>query len=335
MAATHRAATIKAVAARAGVSLSSVSRVMNGNDRVDPDIVARVRSAAAELDYRPSPLARSLVLGQTSTVAVLVPDLGNPTFQSILRGVSRAADGGGYRVLVADSIENSGDEFGLALDLRRRCDALILCSPRMDVEQLAHLIEIARPIVLLNREAPSGAAPSLSIDYEDGIRQLAGHLYDLGHRSIVYVAGSERSASNQERLRGIRTFVADHPDVSIDTIAGGVSFEHGHAAADAVLASGATAVLAFNDLVATGLLAEVRRRGVDVPGRLSITGFDDTPFAEYTMPALTTAASPTDDLGQLAWERISAILGGREPGQDVDLLPGLRVRDSTGPVPRS
>lgn len=328
---TQRTSTIKAVAAKAGVSMSSVSRVMNGNTTVDPEIAERVRAAAADLDYRPSPLARSLVLGRTSTVAVLVPDLGNPTFQSVLRGVSRAASSEGFRVLVADSTERSDDEPVLAADLRSRSDALILCAPRMAEAELSDLIASAAPIVLINREAPGNSAPWLAVDYEAGIRQLGRYLWELGHRRVVYLAGNPRSASNEHRARGLRILAAEHPGLVITTLECGVSFEHGHAAADAVLASDATAVIAFNDLVATGLLAELRRRGVDVPSHLSIVGFDDTPFARYTSPALTTAASPTGELGSLAWDRVSDLLAGRPPGPDVNLLPRLEVRDSTAP----
>jgi LacI family transcriptional regulator len=330
-----RSATIKAVAEAAGVSMSSVSRVMNGHTSVDPSIAERVRAAAAALDYRPSPLARSLVLGQTSTVAVLVPDLENPTFQSILRGVSRAANSDGYRVLVADSFEHADDEPQLAIDLRRRCDALVLCAPRMPDPALQALLTTTSPVVVLNREAPDAAAPSLSIDYEAGVRQIGEHLAALGHRRIVYLEGNPQSASNRHRARGLRNFGAEHPDIQINTIPCGVSFEHGHAAADAVLASRATAVIAFNDLVATGLLAELGSRGVAVPDELSVAGFDDIPFAAYTTPALTTAAAPTADLGVLAWERVNDLLAGRSAGSDVNLVPRLRVRGSTAPpLPR-
>jgi len=119
------------VAARAGVSLATVSRVMNGNASVDHALAARVRAAAVELNYSASPVARSLVLGKTNTVAVVIPDLGNPSFHGILRGLSRAAAANGFHILIADSAESVVEEMVLAVQTRRRCDGLVLCAPRM------------------------------------------------------------------------------------------------------------------------------------------------------------------------------------------------------------
>ncbi|WP_150307325.1 LacI family DNA-binding transcriptional regulator [Planctomonas psychrotolerans] len=332
MAATTRS-TIVAVARRANVSPSTVSRVMNGHTTVDPAIAERVRAAAQELNYSPSPLARSLVLGRTQTVAILVPDLANPTFQGMLRGLSRAAARSNYRVLVADSLETVSEESLLAGELRRSSDAIVLCAPRMPADRLLEVMPSLAPAVVINRDDPRLAAPTLSADYEAGIRPLAEHLYDLGHRRLAYLEGNPHSSSNTSRLRGLDAFCADHPDVSLDRLPGGVAFEHGYAAADAVLASSATGVLAFNDLVAMGLLAAMHERGVAVPQDLSITGFDDITFARYTTPALTTASVPDVELGEQAWVRLHALLVGDAPADDVRVLPRLEVRGSTGPAP--
>src|SRR6478736_5223838 len=147
--------TITDVAKHAGVSLSTVSRVMNGNATVDPVMAERVRASAQELGYTASALARSLVLGRTQTVAVVVPDLGNPTFQAILRGLSRAAAADQYHVLIADSAESVDEERILAVETRRRTDGLILCAPRMADDDLRALVAGIRPVVLINREADS------------------------------------------------------------------------------------------------------------------------------------------------------------------------------------
>ena len=132
-----RPQTIADVAARAGVSLATVSRVMNGNSSVDHALAERVRTAAAELNYTASPLARSLVLGKTHTIAVVVPDLENPSFHGVLRGLSRAAARNGYHILIADSAESVAEELVLAVETRRRCDGLVLCAPRMPEADLA------------------------------------------------------------------------------------------------------------------------------------------------------------------------------------------------------
>lgn len=327
-----RAATITAVAQHAGVSVSTVSRVMNGNATVDAAIADRVRDAAAQLHYSPNPRARSLVLGRTMTVAILVPDLANPTFQTILRGVSRAAAADGYRVLVADSVETVSEEGILAVEMRRRCDAIVLCSPRMAEADLVALVPELSPVVLINRDSPQITAPVLLADYEAGIRPLADHLHALGHRRLAYVAGNPESASNSLRVAGLAAFGRAHPETDIVTLPGGVTFEHGHAAADAVIASGATGVLAFNDLVAMGLLNALAERGVSVPGDVSVTGFDDIPFARYTTPPLTTASVPTVELGEQAWRRLRALIVGETPDHDIRVKPRIEVRGSTAQV---
>ncbi|MFH8251985.1 LacI family DNA-binding transcriptional regulator [Microbacterium sp. B2969] len=323
-------ATITDVAKHAGVSLSTVSRVMNGNPSVDPALAERVRGVATELGYTASPLARSLVLGRTQTVAVVVPDLGNPTFQAVLRGLSRAAATDGYHVLIADSAEQVAEERLLAVETRRRTDGLILCAPRMPDDELAMLLPEVRPVVLVNR-GMDAAVPSIAADYATALRGLIDHLYSLGHRRIAYLAGVARSASNTARLAALSGFRAAHPEVELIELASGVDFDSGAAAADAVLGSRATAVLAFNDLVAMGLLSAVSDRGIRVPDDLSITGFDDIPFARYTSPPLTTASVPAADLGALAWQALHATLTGEEAAASVRLEPEVVVRGSTGP----
>jgi LacI family transcriptional regulator len=322
--------TIADVATLAGVSLSTVSRALNGNPTVDPALVERVKDAAAALDYTASPVARSLVLGRTQTVAVIVPDLGNPTFQSILRGLSRAAAADDYHVLVADSAESVEEERVLAGATRRRTDGVILCAPRLPQDELDRLVGGLRPVVLINRT--SGEVPSVRADYRSALAAELAHLHGLGHRRIVFLAGAPRSVANAARLEAIADFVADHPDTEVTEIPCGVDFEAGAGAGEAVLASGATAAVAFNDLVAMGLLSIVQESGCRVPADLSIVGFDDIPFARYTTPPLTTAAVPAAELGAEAWARMRDLLEGAEPGHPLVLLPEVTVRGTTGPA---
>lgn len=323
-----RRVTITDVARTAGVSLSTVSRVMNGNATVDPVLAERVRGVAAELGYSASPLARSLVLGRTSTVAVVIPDLANPTFQGILRGLSRAAAADGYHVLIADSAEQVDEERVLAVETRRRTDGVILCAPRMAQDELAALLPTLSPVVVVNR-APQDDAPVVSADYRTALRGLAEHLYDLGHRRIVFLAGVARSASNAARLAAIADARTAHPDLTVVELPSGVDFDSGAAAADAVITTGATAVLAFNDLVAMGLMSALAGRGVRVPDDISVAGFDDIPFAAYTSPPLTTAAVPAADLGAQAWAAMHDLLTGQTPSPVVTINPEVVVRGST------
>lgn len=332
MTAQRGSVTIADVARFADVSPATVSRVMNGRFAGEPGIADRVRRAAEELSYAPSPLARSLALGRTHAVAFVVPDLANPAFQSVLAGLSKTAALDGYRVLVADSGESPGEEAALANEIRRRTDAIVLCAPRMPEAELTALAGRLHPLVLINRSVPEITAPSLSIDYRAGIADLAQHLYRLGHRSFAYVFGPERSASNARRQQGLDDFTREHPEVAVVPIPAGATSESGRSAAEGVRASGATAALAFNDLVAIGLIGGLRESGLRVPEDISVTGFDDIPLAQYVAPALTTASVSHADLGVLAWQRMHDLIEGGQPGQNVVFQPRIEVRDSSGPV---
>ena len=325
--------TITDVARVAGVSLSTVSRVMNGHPRVDPELAERVRAVATELGYSASPLARSLVLGRTQTVAVVIPDLANPTFQAILRGLSRAAADDGYHVLIADTAEQVGEEAVLADTTRRRTDGVILCAPRLPAAELAALLPQIGPVVVVNRPAQADT-PTIAADYRAAMAELVAHLHGLGHRRIAFLDGAVGSASGAARRDALAEARAAHPDLDIVEIAAGVDFNAGAAAVDDVMDAGVTAVLAFNDLVAMGLLSAVGARGIRVPEDLSVVGFDDIPFAAYTSPPLTTAAVPATELGTRAWAAMHALLTGEQAPPFVSLVPEVIVRASTGPAPR-
>ena len=324
--------TIGDVATRAGVSRATVSRVMNGLATVDPTIAQRVRATAVELDYRPNQVARSLALGRTQTIGYVVPDLTNPSFHGGLRGLSRAAAEQGYRVLVADSAEHAEEEPVLALETRRRCDAVVLVAPRMSEDDLARLLPELHPAVLLNRVVEGADLPQLDVDWASGIRDLVRHLTGLGHRRIAYLQGPPASRSNAARELALAAVTG----IEVITIPCGAMFPDGHAAAGQVLDARVTAVIAFNDVVALGLLGALHELGTDVPDALSLVGFDDIPFAAYTWPPLTTAWVPQEQMGRLAWQRLSALLsptGEVVPDAPVLLRPRLVVRGSTGRAP--
>ncbi|TDE10441.1 LacI family DNA-binding transcriptional regulator [Jiangella asiatica] len=326
-----RPATISRVAELAGVSRATVSRVMNGSSTVAPHLAERVRAAAATLNYQPSVLARSLAVGRTSTIALVVPDLANPMFQDVLRSLSHAAATQGHRLLVADSEENVAEERLIAVEARRRCDGLVLCAPRMPDSELAALAPQLAPFVLVNREAPDLSVPSVNVDYAAGIRDLVSHLIGLGHRKVAYLAGPPTSSSNQLRLSTLRGFAAAG---RLDLVEHecGATFSDGHAVAGRLIDDVCTAVIAYNDLVAFGALSGLHELGVSVPQQISVAGFDDIPFARYTTPPLTTASVPPSEIGERAWHRLWALLNGQQPEPDARFRPRLVVRGSTGPA---
>ncbi|HKU23822.1 MAG TPA: LacI family DNA-binding transcriptional regulator [Candidatus Sulfotelmatobacter sp.] len=319
------------VAVKAGVSHATVSRVINDNFTVDPEIAARVRAVAAELKYQPNPVGRSLALGKTDTIGIVVPDLASPTYQGVVRGLSRAAAQDGYRVLLVDSFELSSDEAILAGEARRRCDGLILCAPRMSAAELEEIVPSLNPLVLVNRTTLAPEVPSLVVDYGQGVQDLAGHLLEHGHTQLAFLAGPHRSPSNRLRLQSLEVFEAAYPQVDVRILEGGSDFETGHGAVDAVMDSGATGILAFNDLVAMGLMSALHERGVNVPGDISVTGFDDIPFARYTTPTLTTAAVPITELGRQAWHQLRALIRKEVSPAPVNRYqPRLEIRASSG-----
>jgi LacI family transcriptional regulator len=321
------------VARRAYVSAATVSRVMNGRFVGDPEVAQRVRQVAAELNYSPSPLARSLALGETRTIAFVVPDIGNPTFQAMLSSLSKSATADGYRVLVADSTEDPVEEALLAVETRRACDGLVLCAPRMADEQLRSLLPVLRPVLLINRSSPQFDAPSISVDYGTGIQYIAEHLYGLGHRHLAYLEGPGQSAANRSRLEGLQSFADRVGDVRIDRIAAGSSSSDGYERATAVRDTGATAALAYNDLVAVGLMSALVEQGVTVPQDISIAGFDDIPLVRYLTPRLTTVSVPYGPLGTEAWKRLHALIRDEIPSDNLVFQPRLQARESTGPAP--
>lgn len=330
-------ATISDVATEAGVSVATVSRVMNGNPTVAVELATRVREVAQRFNYSPSVLGRNLSLGKTRTVALVVPDVTNPMFQEVLRGVTTAAAEDEYRVLIADLAENAAEGATITLDARSRCDAAILVSPRLPETQLRSMLGGLTPAVVINRHLPGSGLPSLVVDHAAGVRDAIHHLHGLGHHEVAYVAGNPLSAADQLRRDGISAAQREFPRLNLQVLPGGAQIDDGYAAAAAVLASGATAVLCHNDLVAFGLMAYAREQGVSVPRDLSVIGFDDIQFARYAHPALTTLAAPHRELGARAWRELSAVIRGGTPSTGaLWFAPQLVVRDSTAPpAPRS
>ncbi|HEY9294560.1 MAG TPA: DUF6807 family protein [Microlunatus sp.] len=326
-------ATISDVADAAGVSRATVSRVMNNQASVNADLARRVREVADQLRYRPSNVARSLSLGRTQSIAVIVPDLGNPMFQGVVHGLTEAAALEGYRVMIIETDEDPTAEPTAAREARARCDAVVLVSPGTAERQLAELVSELQPAIVLGRGmVDHSGAPELAFDFASAVGTLADHLLGLGHRDLVYLNGPTSSVANVARLEGFDRVQADHPQLRIAQLSCGSRMADGYAAAERVLASRATAVIAYNDLVAFGLLARLNEIGVAVPQDLSVVGFDDIELAAYAVPPLTTVAVPKLELGRRAWEHLRARIHSESADDEPIFVPQLVRRASTGPV---
>ncbi len=315
-------ATISDVATAAGVSRATVSRVMNGVV-VDAELTRRVRAAAQELQYRPSVTARSLSLGRTLAVGIVVPDLTNPMFQAVLRAAAAGAHRSGYSVVVAETAGPGRDEVDVVRSTRARCDALVVVAPRTPAEELVPLLDDIAPVVVVNRSLPGTDVPTISVDYSQAMSGVVEHLADLGHRDLVYLTGPGSSPSNVARLDGLGRARLARGDLRYFTLECGATVADGYGIAHAGLATSATAVVAYNDQVAFGLLGRLNELGVDVPGALSVVGFDDIELARYATPSLTTVAVPYDRIGARAWERLHARISGADEAPAAD--PGVVV----------
>ncbi len=321
--------TVRDVAKLAGVSISTVSRALSMPHMVNTQTRAIVVAAAEELGYQPNAAARGLRSGVTKNIGLVIPDLENQFFATITKGVQARARREGYAVFIADSDEDPELELRLVTNLAKQVDGLILASPRApDAELLAVLG--SKPVVLLNRKVQS--LPAVVVSNRDGVEQALGHLRALGHKKIAYGAGPAHSWSASLRLDLVREIAARYPELEVielghfrPYVSGGLQV------ADLAVASGATALLAYNDLMALGVLERLRQRKIEVPGQLSVIGFDGISLATLISPALTTVQIPLRDFGQRAVDFLVTRLS--SPGasqQDQELPVELEIRDSTG-----
>ncbi|MFL5859161.1 MAG: LacI family DNA-binding transcriptional regulator [Solirubrobacteraceae bacterium] len=325
--------SIHDVARRSGVSVATVSRSFTAPQTVREATRLRVLEVAGQLGYRPNRAAQGLITGRTGNIGVIVPDLGNPYFQGVLKGAQARAREADYAVFIADGQESASEEEALIGAMSKQVDGIVLCSSRLAPGTL-NALEPAPAVVLLNRRIPG--LSTVTVDSAGGMGQAVAHLAALGHTRCAFVSGPRRSWSNQERVRGLRD-AALSTDIDIVTL-GPVApqFQGGVAAAEPVLASGATAVLAYNDLVAAGILSRLAELHVEVPGELSIVGFDDIALAAMLTPPLTTVAAPTALAGAAVVEALLDRLETDAPGAASDrTLPATLVaRGSTAaPAP--
>lgn len=327
------AATIWDVARAAGVSPSTVSRALSLSPRVAEATRDRVIQAARSLGYEPNRAARGLVTGRTHNLGLIVPDLTNPFFPGIVKGVQARAHQADHAVFVADTDEDAMAEVRLANTLAKQVDGIILCSPRMTTDEMRTLAADTA-VVVMHRRVDGIAA--VTTDNAGGMRQAANHLVALGHRRIAYVAGPANAWSSEERLDGLRRATADLGVELVELGHFAPMFSSGEAAADLVLAAGATAVVAYNDLVALGLISRFGARGVAVPGQVSVVGCDGIAMSEMCNPSLTTVVQPQERAARAAVDLLMSVLGVERHGTaaDVELETQLVVRASSGPASR-
>jgi DNA-binding LacI/PurR family transcriptional regulator len=321
--------SIREVARRANVSPATVSRAFSEPGLVRRETLERVLAVAEDLRYRPSRAARSLTTGKTGNIGVVVPDLGNPFFPAVLKGAQARAREADHSVFLADSEENARLEIELVRAMARQVDGVLICSSRLSETELQKLLRDTT-LVLLNRRVAGASA--VHMDSAGGIRQALEHLAALGHQRVGYVGGPAQSWSNRERRRGLRSSARAKGVEVIEFGPFAPQFEAGQQAADLAVAADVTAVIAFNDLMALGVLSRLADRGICVPEDISVVGFDDIAMAGMATPHLTTVAVPLEQAGRVAIELLLEQLAHPGSGTHEQGLPSqLIVRASTAP----
>jgi LacI family transcriptional regulator len=338
--------TLKDVAALAGVHPATASRALNRQTRllVSGATASRVMAAADSLGYRPNTVARSLRTRRSHTVGVLIPDLTNPLFPPIVRGIEDRLAADGYVALIGNT-DSDVERERLVFErmLARHVDGFVCATAHLHSPLLAEAAEAGIPVVLMNRHAEGYGFHTVSADNERGIAMAVEHLVSLGHRRIAHIAGPQDVSTGLSRYRGFVAAMERHGlavDADLVVTAAVYSLEEGDRCCRALLAAGrgCTAIAAANDMLAIGCYAALEAAGLSCPQDISVVGFNDMPFIDRLRPPLTSVSFPHyqvgSEAGRLILEQIAArpdrgeVTGGDE-GKILYLAPELKVRGST------
>jgi LacI family transcriptional regulator len=325
--------TIADVAREAGVSRQTVSRVLNDKDEISASTRESVMRVIERLGYSPSGVARSLATNRTLTVGLVVPDITNPFFPEIARGVEDVAREQGYEMFLCNSVEDPEREEHVLRALEdKRVDGTIICSSRLTEDRLFPRLHGQRAAVLVNRPAPPELAGTVRVEDAEGTVQAVDHLLRSGRRTIGFLRGPPNSHSARERARGFEKALSagDHDlDPGIMRPCPPTP-DGGYEAALALLSErpGIDGLVCYNDLVAVGALRACAERGSDVPADVAVVGCDDIMFAGLLSPTLTTLRVPKYDIGASAARMLLDRIRGRRGESEVLLMPELVVRES-------
>jgi DNA-binding LacI/PurR family transcriptional regulator len=329
--------SLEEVAKRARVSTATVSRVLNDIDVVRNSTRARVMKAVAELNYYPNLNARSLAGGKSRTIGMIASNLENPFFFDIFRTLEADAHAHGYEVLVANT-DYRAEQLVRSIRLmigRRVCGLAVIVS-EMDRELIRELSASQMPAVFYDVGTATRNISNIRVNYRRGIERVVEYLYALGHRRLAFVGHHAMLGPTSEREKAFTEAVGRYDgQMEWRTAADQDGLEGGRQAARALLESGfrPSAITCVNDLMAVGVLRELRDQGLRVPQDVSVTGFDNITLSEFCSPRLTTLHIPRERIGHLVFE----ILGpgsakGKPDGREIVLDPELVVRESTGPA---
>lgn len=327
-----KTATIHDIARQAGVSPSTVSRVLNGNTPVAAEKQAAVQDAIGKLKYRPNAAAQGLVRGRTMAIGVVTQDVASPFYGSILLGIEHGLRGSGYHPVFADARANAKEEmeaFNLILD--RRVDGLILLGGTLADETICQAAE-GFPIIGVARSIKGLENYCLRVDNRYGAYLATNHLIELGHTRIAHITGVLNQSDARDRRDGYYQAL-NEAGLEIDprlVVEGDFQEHSGLLGVEALLSRGVSfsALFVANDQMAAGARLAFYRRGIRIPEDVSLVGFDNQPGSAYTTPPLTTIEQPTYDIGIAAAEGILKMLDGEEPELPTFAV-NLLIREST------
>jgi LacI family transcriptional regulator len=328
--------TMRDVARMAGVSVATVSSVINGTAVVSPKSTTRVREAMRALDYRPDQVARSLKVGKTFVIGVVVPDITNVFYPEVVRGVEDAADAEGYSVILCNSNEDVQRETRHLDMLRsRRVDGVLLaCSDA--ASEYERLTRWQLPLVYLDRIPEAGGHSTIATDNLEAGHLATRHLIELGHRRIAVIVGNLRLSPHRDRLEGYRQAMADSGlSVREEYIRVGTQrIETGQEASRELLErpEPPTAILSTNNRMLLGVMRAIADLCLNCPARVSVIGFDDYAWTEHHTPKLTVVAQDSFGIGRRAMELLLRRMRGGE-SESLRIKAHLKVRESTAPPP--
>lgn len=330
-------AGIKDVAARAGVSVATVSRALNGHPSVSAGARARVLAAAEGLEYRPNAVARSLRTDQTHTLGLVISDLLNPYFTELARSVEEEARALGYSVIIGNADERPDlQDHHIRGLLDRRVDGLLLSPTDGGSPLMPAVARAGTPMVCVDRWIPGFEVPVVRADGRAAVRDLVAHLHGLGHRRLAIIAGPAATTTGRERVAAFREALHAYGLPLPGSYVGQGDFqaESGRRVTEGflALAEPPEVVFAADNLMALGALDAIRARGLRVPGDIALAAFDDIPWFVHTDPPITAIAQPTGELGRAAVRALVALVEGRPP-ESVTLAARLVVRRSCGEPP--
>ncbi|MGQ5523050.1 LacI family DNA-binding transcriptional regulator [Chitinimonas sp. PSY-7] len=328
-------ATMKDVAHRAGVSITTVSHLLNETRPVSDDARARIEEAIQALSYVPSAVARSLKHNVTHTIGMMIPNSSNPYFAEILRVIEARCFDAGYNVILCNSDDNPHKQsVYLRVLTERRIDGLIVVTSGEDVGLHSLLEELRLPLVLVDRELESVQYDLVEVNHVQGGYLATQHLLSLGHRNIACIGGPAELSPSDQRIAGWRLAMGEAGlTPPIDALwRGDFTSRGGYEAMSALLMQPQrpSAVFACNDLMAIGAMCAAYELGIRVPDQLSIIGFDGIELTSFSSPPLTTVVQPKEGIGATAVAMLlERIQGRRAELRCVMLQPELRVRSST------